>query len=186
KGSAALVQLDEVHAIAEQLETFLLRQRAQARPIPAEDLDDYTSAIERMRAMLHQFAAGQSPRAEPDAFALAHALAMRWDPRAPRPVALEAGDPGEELDADLLPIFLEEASDQLPRIGEDLRAWQASPDDRALPQRLMRDLHTVKGSARMAGAMKLGQHVHEMETRIEAASVLSVVPAALIDELITD
>ncbi|HEY0878325.1 MAG TPA: Hpt domain-containing protein [Zeimonas sp.] len=187
KGSAALVQLDEVHAIAEQLETFLLRQRAQARAVAAGDLDDYAQAIERMRAMLHQFAAGHTPRPEPDAFALAHALAARWDPRAaPAQAAVASVVSGEDLDADLLPIFVEEASDQLPRIGENLRQWQSAPDDRSLPQQLMRDLHTVKGSARMAGAMVLGQRVHEMETRIEAASVLTVVPAALIDELIAD
>ncbi|MCD6681098.1 MAG: Hpt domain-containing protein [Burkholderiaceae bacterium] len=187
KGSAALVQLDEVHAIAEQLETFLLRQRAQARALAPADLDDYVQAVERVRAMLHQFAAGNDPHPEPDALALAHALAVRWDPRAARmqPVAA-VGLPDEELDADLLPIFVEEASDQLPRIGENLRGWQATPDDRSLPQQLMRDLHTVKGSARMAGAMKLGQRVHEMETRIEAASVLTVVPHALIDELVAD
>lgn len=185
KGSAALVQLDEVHAIAEQLETFLLRQRAQARSIPGEDLDDYSRTIERLQAILHQFAAGNAPRPEPDTFALAHALAARWDPRAPQP-AVVASEADEELDADLLPLFIEEASDQLPRIGEDLRAWQSAPDDRSLPQRLMRDLHTVKGSARMAGAMTLGQRVHEMETRVEAASVLTVVPGTLIDELITD
>lgn len=187
KGSAALVQLDEVHAIAEQIETFLLRQRAQARPVAPGDLDDYAQVIERVRAMLHQFAAGHEPRPEPDTFALAHALAARWDPRAARSQPAARVDAvHEELDADLLPIFLEEASDQLPRIGENLRDWQSTPDDRALSQQLMRDLHTVKGSARMAGAMALGQRVHEMETRIEAASVLTVVPAALIDELVAD
>src|SRR5690606_33764782 len=39
---------------------------------------------------------------------------------------------------------------------------------------------------RMAGAMVLGQRVHEMETRVEAASGLSVVPAALIEDLIAE
>ncbi|UCE33038.1 MAG: response regulator [Burkholderiales bacterium] len=50
----------------------------------------------------------------------------------------------------------------------------------------MRQLHTVKGSARMAGAMRLGQVVHDMETRIEAAANLPHVPLALIEELISD
>lgn len=186
KGSAALVCLDDVQAIAEQLETFLLRQRADARPVGSDDLTEYSHVIERMQAMLHQFAAGQVPRHEPDAFAAAHALAARWDPRAAPKPENPAAELDSELDEDLLPIFIEEATDLLPRIGGNLRAWQAAPDDRSLQQRLMRDLHTVKGSARMAGAMALGQRVHEMETRIEAANVLSVVPGALIDELIAD
>src|SRR5690606_24346862 len=51
---------------------------------------------------------------------------------------------------------------------------------------LMRLLHTVKGSARMAGAMRLGQRVHEMETRIEAAAELSTAPVSLIEELVAE
>ncbi|MFO1300122.1 MAG: Hpt domain-containing protein [Burkholderiaceae bacterium] len=190
KGSAALVELHGVQAIAEQLETFLLRQRASGRPMTDADLADYARTIERVQAMLHRFAAGSAPGEEPEALALAHALASRWDPRnepQPEPEAVAVRAPmASELDEELLPIFIEEATDYLPKIGENLRRWQSSPADRSLQLLLMRHLHTIKGSARMAGAMDLGQLVHEMETRIEAASALSVVPAALIEELIAD
>jgi chemosensory pili system protein ChpA (sensor histidine kinase/response regulator) len=73
----------------------------------------------------------------------------------------------DELDADLLPVFLEEGADLLPQVGESLRAWQHQPADASHAQSLLRLLHTVKGSARMAGAMRLGQHAHEIETHIE-------------------
>ncbi|RZT08561.1 chemosensory pili system protein ChpA (sensor histidine kinase/response regulator) [Duganella sp. CF402] len=73
----------------------------------------------------------------------------------------------DELDADLLPVFLEEGADLLPQVGEALRAWQHTPTDTTHAQSLLRLLHTVKGSARMAGAMRLGQHCHEIETHIE-------------------
>src|SRR5471030_1267797 len=73
----------------------------------------------------------------------------------------------DEIDADLLPVFLEEGADLLPQVGEALRAWQRNPADTAPAQSLLRTLHTVKGSARMAGAMRLGQHAHEIETHIE-------------------
>ncbi|WP_373988945.1 Hpt domain-containing protein [Duganella sp. BuS-21] len=73
----------------------------------------------------------------------------------------------DELDADLLPVFLEEGADLLPQIGESLRAWQHTPADTSHAKSLLRILHTVKGSARMAGAMRLGQHCHEIETHIE-------------------
>jgi len=73
----------------------------------------------------------------------------------------------DELDADLLPVFLEEGADLLPQVGQSLRAWQHSPSDTSHAQNLLRVLHTVKGSARMAGAMRLGQHAHEIETHIE-------------------
>lgn len=73
----------------------------------------------------------------------------------------------DELDPDLLPVFLEEGADLLPQIGETLRAWHAKPTDFSHAHSLQRVLHTVKGSARMAGAMRLGQHAHEIETHIE-------------------
>jgi len=73
----------------------------------------------------------------------------------------------DELDPDLLPVFLEEGADLLPEVGKSLRAWHANPSDFSHAHNLQRVLHTVKGSARMAGAMRLGQHAHEIETHIE-------------------
>jgi chemosensory pili system protein ChpA (sensor histidine kinase/response regulator) len=83
---------------------------------------------------------------------------------------LSAALPGsyhDELDADLLPVFLEEGADLLPQVGQSLRTWQRNPSDFSHAHMLQRVLHTVKGSARMAGAMRLGQHAHEIETHIE-------------------
>ena len=97
-------------------------------------------------------------------------------PEAPVPAimpadatALLAASAGisDELDLDLLSVFLEEGADLLPQIGEALRSWQQQPHDSGQAQMLLRTLHTVKGSARMAGAMRLGQHAHEIETHIE-------------------
>lgn len=73
----------------------------------------------------------------------------------------------DEIDHDLLPVFIEEGRDLLPQIGELLRVWRSRPADAAAPQALLRAMHTLKGSARMAGAMRLGQQIHEMEARIE-------------------
>jgi chemosensory pili system protein ChpA (sensor histidine kinase/response regulator) len=90
----------------------------------------------------------------------------------------------DEVDADLLPVFVEEASDQLPHIGETLRAWQQAPGDASHAPALMRQLHTVKGSARMAGAMRLGQVLHEMETRVEHLALKLPAPHAAVEELL--
>jgi chemosensory pili system protein ChpA (sensor histidine kinase/response regulator) len=96
------------------------------------------------------------------------------------------------FDADLLPVFIEEAEDYLPQIATSLRMWLEVPASDEAPRNLMRLMHTVKGSARMAGAMELGQRVHEMETRIEhatdAASSHSsgAAKVAVIERLLTD
>ncbi len=92
----------------------------------------------------------------------------------------------DELDPDLLPIFIEEAADYLPQIGEDLRRWAESPSNAEPAHNLMRAMHTVKGSARMAGAMTLGQHVHNMETQIESLLLMQTVPLEMIEALTAD
>jgi chemosensory pili system protein ChpA (sensor histidine kinase/response regulator) len=44
-------------------------------------------------------------------------------------------------------------------------------------------LHTLKGSARMAGALRVGQSAHEMETQIESALAAPSLPADLFEQL---
>jgi chemosensory pili system protein ChpA (sensor histidine kinase/response regulator) len=76
----------------------------------------------------------------------------------------------DDVDEQLLPVFLEEADDLLPKIGDSLRAWRDQPDDAKRFHTLTRLLHTVKGSARMAGAMRIGELAHGMEDRVQHAA----------------
>ena len=92
----------------------------------------------------------------------------------------------DDLDPDLLPVFLEEAVDLLPAIGNGLRKWQQNPADTGPAQNLLRTLHTVKGSARMAGAMRLGQHTHEIETQIENMVHAGTSTPAAFDDLLAN
>jgi chemosensory pili system protein ChpA (sensor histidine kinase/response regulator) len=92
----------------------------------------------------------------------------------------------DELDPDLLAVFMEEATDLLPQIGDGLRRWQQDPADSAAAQGLLRALHTVKGSARMAGAMRLGQHTHALETQIENMLHAGTTSTAAFDELLAN
>ncbi|MDO8348142.1 MAG: Hpt domain-containing protein [Rugosibacter sp.] len=73
----------------------------------------------------------------------------------------------DEIDAQLLPLFLDESVELMNSIGELLRAWRDAPEKSDSLQALTRALHTLKGSARMAGAMACGELLHAMETRIE-------------------
>jgi chemosensory pili system protein ChpA (sensor histidine kinase/response regulator) len=72
----------------------------------------------------------------------------------------------DELDRELLPIFLDEAQELFPRAGGLLRDWRRAPSDGQHARELRRTLHTLKGSARMAGAMRLGEVTHLMESRL--------------------
>ncbi|XAH24569.1 Hpt domain-containing protein [Xylophilus sp. GW821-FHT01B05] len=73
----------------------------------------------------------------------------------------------DAVDADLFPIFEEEAQELLPALGSALRQWAARPDNGTARGEVLRALHTLKGSARLAGAMRLGELAHRFETAID-------------------
>jgi len=73
----------------------------------------------------------------------------------------------DSLDADLFPIFEEEALELMPQLGGALRQWSARPDNLGARVEVLRVLHTLKGSARLAGAMRLGEMTHRLESAIE-------------------
>ena len=77
-------------------------------------------------------------------------------------------DAVDAIDAELFPIFVEEAEELLPLLASKLRDWVGRPTDAAPPEACMRTLHTFKGGARLAGAMRLGEMAHQLESRIEA------------------
>ncbi len=89
----------------------------------------------------------------------------------------------DELDEQLLPIFLEESVDQMRDIGIGLRAWRDQPTNTGAADQLKRLLHTLKGGARMAGAMSIGEIVHGMESRIDQAQLNQAVTPVLFDSL---
>ncbi|MEO7404845.1 MAG: Hpt domain-containing protein [Burkholderiales bacterium] len=93
------------------------------------------------------------------------------------------GELDDDLDADLIPVFIEEGQELLPAVGTALRDWRDHSSNTAAGQALQRLLHTLKGSARMAGAMTIGQALHSMETRAEGALASPTLPANLFDEL---
>lgn len=73
----------------------------------------------------------------------------------------------DALDDDLFPIFEEEALELLPKLGGALRQWTDRPEHLGARTEMLRVLHTLKGSARLAGAMRLGEMAHHMESAIE-------------------
>jgi len=74
----------------------------------------------------------------------------------------------DSLDPDLFHIFEEEARDLLPKLGSSLRLWVSNPEDLNARSEILRTLHTLKGSSRLAGAMRLGELSHRMESEIES------------------
>ena len=182
-----------------ELASALEQWTAFAKETPEKDAETVQAAIVDLRAMVEAISKGEAPA--PDAAAqdalraltasleAARLAAHRPVPAAPppAPAAPPAGREKrvlrDDIDEQLLPVFIEEAQQLVPDIGSDLREWKANPADDKVSQSLRRSLHTLKGSARMAGAIRLGELCHRMESRIEAALEAPELPAGLFEEL---
>jgi len=74
----------------------------------------------------------------------------------PAPVEPTSLRVAAEIDPEFLEVFLEEAREELDRIGEQRIAWQRNPADRQAITALRRAFHTLKGSGRVVGATEIG------------------------------
>lgn len=73
----------------------------------------------------------------------------------------------EEPDAELIEIFLEEAEEILELASSAKQNWIDNSADAGALDQLQRCLHTLKGGARMAGIMGVGNLSHELESVYE-------------------
>ena len=72
-----------------------------------------------------------------------------------------------QIDADLLEVFIDEAREILDHADGVLAQWHAEPSELSHVAELQRDLHTLKGGARIAGLMPVGDLSHAIETLLE-------------------
>jgi chemosensory pili system protein ChpA (sensor histidine kinase/response regulator) len=208
-GIAATVGLMPLHHLAIALEHALLRRDVSGRPESIEGLETVRQAIITLQMMFAGLARQEAPeeqiqlvaaledvflvQAEPEAAsapepeALAEAPGVRPEPAAPMPEAAGVAPAvqrlQDELDEQLLPIFLEEAQDQLAGLTDQLRLWRDDLGSEAPPHAIARLLHTFKGNARMAGAMNLGEYTHLLESRVEELLRTGTATPGLIDEI---
>lgn len=132
------------------------------------------------------------PPASPPAPAPAPALAplaevkLSWDDE-------DEIDQLDQVDEDLFPVFEEEAHELLYQLASEVRRWVDKPEDAGAAAACMRTLHTFKGGARLAGAMRLGEMAHRLESAIDrqvaagCASIELLTPLqARVDRLIDD
>lgn len=89
-----------------------------------------------------------------------------------------------EIDTELVEIFLEEAPEILTTIEQELQAWKSSGYQARHINEIMRQLHTLKGSARMASLTDLGDLSHTLESVLISISSGKLQPSTgLADEL---
>lgn len=166
----------------------ILPEQAEVAQADLEELPVIENLIPQIQAEVAQFAGAlyetaEAPAADleqPPAVAIRIAtspipqvqteVAQPAKPVTGEPVAQEVVNERvvrDDLDEQLLPIFLEEAADLYAQISSNLRSWIERPGDELFGHNLQRTLHTLKGSARMVGAMRLGELTHITETHVD-------------------
>ena len=71
---------------------------------------------------------------------------------------------GPDVDPEILEIFLEEADEEIQSLGEQFPRWQQNPADPDSLAVIRRSFHTLKGSGRLAGALRLGEFAWAVES----------------------
>lgn len=72
----------------------------------------------------------------------------------PAPVSVPVGD---GIDPEIRDIFIEEAGEVLVELERQLPAFRREPGNRAVLGEVRRAFHTLKGSGRMVGALRIGE-----------------------------
>ncbi|MCL1634486.1 Hpt domain-containing protein [Luteimonas sp. SX5] len=163
---------EAARAEAERLEAERLAaeaaeaESAEAARIEAERAEAARAEAERLEAERLAAEAAEAESETEDDTAVANLLAG---------VMAAAEDPDEaldltDLDPELVDIFVEEGGDILDHADGLLAKLREAPEDREPLVGLQRDLHTLKGGARMAGIMAVGELGHAMETLLEAVA----------------
>jgi chemosensory pili system protein ChpA (sensor histidine kinase/response regulator) len=194
KAAEPFADLDGVEAQAIQNELDELRMEAASEVGDAEAaaLDVARRDEEAADAAVVAAPAGDAAPVEeqprPDAIPphVATTPAPAPEVRLPAPAVDPLADIRDDVDLQVLPIFLDEAAELFPQAGEQLRAWRRSGDETDAAAQLRRTLHTFKGSSRMAGAMRLGQLAHLMESRLQDGDAPAPATPRLFDALDED
>jgi chemosensory pili system protein ChpA (sensor histidine kinase/response regulator) len=151
------------------LETLLLDARQalvqllmqlKGGPAPELDINDLAVRAQAFPEVTIQPAALDAPSPPQPMEAAAPAvagMAASADPVEELPVLATDADP------EIVEIFLEEATEEYVSIAQGLPAWIGSPDNRDALEGIRRSFHTLKGSGRVAGALRTGEFAWAIE-----------------------
>jgi len=126
-------------------------------------------AIASLAPMAVPDAAEASPTPTPAAPAESVVPASKPDPRAEKKAEpVETLVSYSNVDEELVEIFLEEAEDLLDGCENSLQRWNNNINDKDGVHDLQRQLHTLKGGARMADLTPVGDLTHALESLVIA------------------
>ena len=164
----AAEQAERERLAAEQAEAErLAAEKAEQERLAAEQVEQ-----ERLAAEQAERERAAAEKAEAERIAVARAKAERDIAAAALPAFPD--DPQPEgaldipgLDPELVSLFTEEGGELLDNSDSLMATLRNAPDDVESVRGLQRNLHTLKGGARVVGIAAVGDLAHAMETLLE-------------------
>jgi chemotaxis protein histidine kinase CheA/CheY-like chemotaxis protein len=131
------------------------------------------------KALDQRIAAASAARAAQEA-SVDEAMSEESAPEEEPESSEDAGD----FDPEVAAIFTEEATELLEASEHALSDWRSEPGSAEYRLGLKRPLHTLKGGARMAGIMAMGDLSHELETLVMQVDNGTVAPNDALFEVV--
>ncbi|MFJ5256791.1 Hpt domain-containing protein [Pseudomonas sp. NPDC088414] len=177
KGGARMAEVDAIGDLAHELES-LYEGLVDRRYSHSETLGRLLhKGHDRLALLLEQLQAHQPLRPAQDLIETIRQF--RQGASGTAETAQPAADHDSAAhDPELLEIFLEEGFDIIENSGAALQRWQAEPGNRQEVETLLRDLHTLKGGARMVEIGPIGDLAHELEYLYESLATGVLQPSA--------
>jgi chemosensory pili system protein ChpA (sensor histidine kinase/response regulator) len=188
-GSARMAGYEPAMKLAAPIAENVRRYFESGVGMPDKAVDALRTAAAEIDAMADALAAGRPVELHPEVLDSLSALEFEEPPPAPpapveEPPAASATAPepaaASAFDPEIAGIFAEEAAEILDSSQAALQDVRQRQDQSAVA-RLQRFLHTLKGGARMAGLLAMGDLSHALETLlVRIGEALSgATPAAL-------
>ncbi|WP_298451957.1 Hpt domain-containing protein [uncultured Marinobacter sp.] len=213
KGGARLAEIEAVGDLAHELETLFEGLTDKKLSVNDELSDLLFRCHDRLAGMVDNLEAKESPRPAPDLISEIHAymdntsrsrpvtdVAAPAEPESPdsaddlpplpelegldEPETADVGTDLSHMDPELTGIFLEEAYDLINSTGSALHAWSEDPSNRSVAAELQRDVHTLKGGARMAGVDAIGDLTHVLEDLFEKVAEGQLASSSAMNDLL--
>ncbi|WOD11120.1 Hpt domain-containing protein [Pseudomonas sp. NyZ704] len=185
---AGEVDLPPIEALAQCLEDVHEALVAGRVELDEMAISALAAGHERLIGMMDQVAAHQHiPPAVMEIGALRELLPAAAAVTVAKMVTPSAGtwNPQDAVtDAELVEIFLEEAQEIIDSASASLHQWIADPGNSLAVESLQRDLHTLKGGARMAEIPPVGDLAHELEFLYEGLADQRYQPSDGLNDLL--
>ena len=194
-GSARTAEIEAIAEISGSMEKYVVaRGDAEESLIPDNEVGLITEVARNVELMLEELKAGKMPELNKTLLdninkSVQHELKSQLQQSAPldevheqevsdRTEITEALRPEQdeilysygEVDDDLIDIFLEEAEELLEDCENTLAKLNENEDDADSINELQRHMHTLKGGARMAALVPVGDLTHELESMVVTLS----------------